>query len=289
VIVEPDFLDHWKTRLLVKLTGDESAPLMLLRLWAHCQYRKEWRFIGLTGDTLSAICRSKIDGDQLFNILNQSGFIESNGKVTVIHDWHISNRVLVSAWKNGLFGGRPKTTNRKPTGNRAETARKPGDQSNQSINQSKEEESEKKPNLVPTAEDIYNQYPRKREKRAAIKAIYAAIKRGNGASYLLERTVAYAATQIPNDRFTPYPATWFNKDGFTDDPVLWKSEPKKSGPDYSKMDDDMLQRLRQQLKNSIGNWRKGDPNYDCNIPKLTAIKEELIKRGKKHLYYTTTY
>ena len=129
MIVEPDFLDHWKTRLLVKLTGDEAAPLMLLRLWGHCQYRKDWRFTGMNGETLSAICRSKIDGTQLLNVLNQSGFIEINGKVTVVHDWDVSNRTLVSAWRNGRFGGRPKKTQRKPDGNRPVTGREPDDHS----------------------------------------------------------------------------------------------------------------------------------------------------------------
>lgn len=121
VIVEPDFLDHWKTRMLVELTKDEAAPLMLLRLWGLCQSRKDWRFRDLNGQTLAAICRSKLDGNLLLNVLRECGFIETNGQVTVVHDWDVSNARLVSAWKNGLKGGRP----RKPMGSLGFKHRKP--------------------------------------------------------------------------------------------------------------------------------------------------------------------
>jgi hypothetical protein len=33
MIVEPDFLDHWKTRELVRITENPAAPLILIRLF----------------------------------------------------------------------------------------------------------------------------------------------------------------------------------------------------------------------------------------------------------------
>jgi hypothetical protein len=79
------------------------------------------------------------------------------------------------------------------------------------------------PSLVPTAEDIYSAYPRKTDKPAALRAINKALRR-HGAAYLLERTIAYAKTQVPITRFTPHPATWFNGCRFDDDPKEWALE-----------------------------------------------------------------
>lgn len=83
------------------------------------------------------------------------------------------------------------------------------------------------PSLVPTAEDIYNAYPRKVSKPDGILAIKKALKK-HGASYLLERTIAYSKTQPQNNRFTPHPATWFNGCRFDDDPQTWT--PKEPEP-----------------------------------------------------------
>lgn len=119
MIVEPDFLDHWKTRLLIELTENPAAPLMVLRLWAHCQQRKKWKFDGLEYSHLRCICHTDMDGSELERALIESKFVEKNGEVLVIHDWDKSNRMLISAWKNGAKGGRPTLTGRKPTGNQS--------------------------------------------------------------------------------------------------------------------------------------------------------------------------
>jgi hypothetical protein len=114
MIVEPDFLDHWKTRQLVEVTADPASPLLVLRLWAHCQHRKTSRFPGLTDAALSAICRWKQKPEQLRAILIETGFITYENGSIVVHDWEVTNRILVSAWTNGRFGGRPRK--KKPTG-----------------------------------------------------------------------------------------------------------------------------------------------------------------------------
>lgn len=91
---------------------------------------------------------------------------------------------------------------------------------------------------VPTPEDIYRVYPRKVARPDAIRAIRKATLK-HGSAYLLERTIAYAKTQMPNDRFTPHPATWFNAERFNDDPATWApvaSDPKQSPQQKSKRD-----------------------------------------------------
>lgn len=71
------------------------------------------------------------------------------------------------------------------------------------------------------SEEIYNAYPRKIGRPAAIKAIKAAL-RCSDPQHVLERTLAYAAARRGEDaQFTPHPATWFNQHRFNDDPKTW--------------------------------------------------------------------
>lgn len=137
MIVDPDFPDHWKTRLLVGLLGDdEVAPMYLIRLWAHCQQRKAWEF-DLPTAALKAICRYNDEAAKLENALAESGFIKRDGARLIVVGWDEHNANLVASWENGAKGGRPakkaekpaenrtspatKETHGKPTGNPAET------------------------------------------------------------------------------------------------------------------------------------------------------------------------
>ena len=46
MIVDPDLFEHWRTRMLADLLGgDEMTPLYLIRLWAHCQLRRNDTFV----------------------------------------------------------------------------------------------------------------------------------------------------------------------------------------------------------------------------------------------------
>lgn len=84
------------------------------------------------------------------------------------------------------------------------------------------------------AEAIYQAYPRKVGKKAALKAITAAIvgfkstRSESPASTLYEVTKAYAAavaTWPAKDReFVPHPATWFNRGSYMDDPREWQAK-----------------------------------------------------------------
>jgi hypothetical protein len=139
MIVEPDFLTHWKTRELVRITEDPAAPLMLIRLWAHCHYRKTSRFPNLSDSALAGICHWQRNPPELRAILLELGLIEQKGDYLVVHDWDDTNRFLVSAWINGAKGGRPrkrilpmKKPGGKPTG-------KPNHESGEPVGEPKEE------------------------------------------------------------------------------------------------------------------------------------------------------
>jgi len=76
-------------------------------------------------------------------------------------------------------------------------------------------------------ETIYLAYPRKVEKRAALKAIAAAVKRikdqDDAVGFLLDRVTAYAkAVKGQDPQYIPYPSTWFNSGRYEDDETQWQ-------------------------------------------------------------------
>jgi hypothetical protein len=89
-----------------------------------------------------------------------------------------------------------------------------------------------------TAEAIYQAYPRKEGKKAALKAIANALKPHDGvkvsAAFLLKMTTTYAAAVAqwsPAKRYTrdgtdtvPHPTTWFNQGRYLDDPTNWQAK-----------------------------------------------------------------
>lgn len=121
MIVEPDFFDHWKTKLIIDLLGDPCAPIYVQRLWAHCQNRKTHRFPRVNPSVLKAICNAPCEAEKLESALVESGFVdlEKDGGTEewVVHEWDVVNASLVSAWVNGAKGGRPRNkTQQKPMG-----------------------------------------------------------------------------------------------------------------------------------------------------------------------------
>ena len=40
MIIEPGFLDHWKTQMLISALEDGGAAIYVIRLWEHCQQRR---------------------------------------------------------------------------------------------------------------------------------------------------------------------------------------------------------------------------------------------------------
>jgi hypothetical protein len=73
------------------------------------------------------------------------------------------------------------------------------------------------------AEKIYNAYPRKTQRAAAIRAISKALK-SEPFENLLQAVSEYAASpkvkSTPKE-FIPYPATWFNSESWKDDRSEW--------------------------------------------------------------------
>ena len=112
MIIEPDFLDHWKTRLLMRLLETDSAPNYVIRLWSHCQTRKTNTFPEWSPVILSSVCRWPGDADLFWSAMLQT-FCRVEDGYLIAHQWDEVNASLIAAWSNGGKGGRPK----KPMGN----------------------------------------------------------------------------------------------------------------------------------------------------------------------------
>lgn len=85
---------------------------------------------------------------------------------------------------------------------------------------------------------IYNAYPRKVGRAAALKSIQKALHRvakdgytvEQSVEFLLDRVACFAASPAgQKGQYTPHPATWFNQDRFLDDEQEWLVK-DRSGP-----------------------------------------------------------
>lgn len=101
MILETDFLDHWKTRLLIDTLQDELASNYVLRLWFHCQNRKTIHFPGMTPQMLKAICRFPGDGKTLLGALLQCGFVEVEQDTISVPKYAEINSKMTANWANG--------------------------------------------------------------------------------------------------------------------------------------------------------------------------------------------
>ena len=108
------------------------------------------------------------------------------------------------------------------------------------------EEGKPERDIQAEALEIYEAYPLKVGKPAALKAIAKAIAT-HGFDFLLDCTRSYAKIRHGEKAFMPNPSTWFHQERFNDDPLTWnrearrdtstppaeaKPQPKPLGPDF---------------------------------------------------------
>ncbi|WP_395734861.1 hypothetical protein [Prosthecobacter sp.] len=102
MIIEADFLTHWKTQALMSAIGELEALRALLSLWGHCQRRKQWEF-QLSPLMLAGVCAYKGDAEKLLRTMLELHWIdpaEEEGWFQV-HDWGETNASLVGKWAGG--------------------------------------------------------------------------------------------------------------------------------------------------------------------------------------------
>lgn len=107
MIVDPDFMDHWRTGMVADAIGDPMAAIYILRLWAHCQDRKSDTFV-MPPAGLKAQCKCPAPADVFELALVDAGFLSRDGDTITVLGWAEKNASLLAAWENGAKGGRPK-------------------------------------------------------------------------------------------------------------------------------------------------------------------------------------
>lgn len=225
MIVQTDFLDHWKTHLFKSIINQPDSVELILRLWGECQLRKKWEFENFDSFKLSVICRWKGDPAVLIEAFSESAYAYFLHDKFIVHQWNEVNNYLVSAWKNGQNGGRPKN---RPVTDRlteAEPTGKPTILNYTRLNKTIKEDN------INIIQEIYNSYPKKVSRAIALKAISKALEREKS-EVLLEATKAYATAVFnwpENEKqFIPMPATWFNQERYLDDRSTWNRQSKPS-------------------------------------------------------------
>ncbi|MFH1300684.1 MAG: hypothetical protein ABIK07_06450 [Planctomycetota bacterium] len=126
MIIQPDFIEHWRTRMLVDLLGgDEMAPMYVIRILSHCNNRKKTQIEPMQNPGLKALCRYNGDAELLESSLLESEWIEKTETGYDVPKFAEHNAQLVNSWENGKKGGRPKKnpieTQSKPSNNPTET------------------------------------------------------------------------------------------------------------------------------------------------------------------------
>ena len=113
MIVDRDFPDHWKTRLVIGALG-YSAVGGILRLWAHCEARRDDTF-EMTPEVLKAVTQIDAKPAEIERALIDARFIERRRKAVYVRGWREKNARLLANIANGRRGGRPQKANRQPT------------------------------------------------------------------------------------------------------------------------------------------------------------------------------
>jgi hypothetical protein len=238
MIVQPHFLDHWKTNALSAAIGRLEAITALLALWGHCQNQRTWQFPN-NEMMIAGICRFSGNPRVLVDALLALNLLEKVDENTLeVHGWAELNAQLLHNWDAGKKGGRPrKQPKDKPTENpRVNPSETQGQTLGEPIREDKIREentpivpkgtnetdslalsssdpdesptpapppspAQKKKGVAAAAESIYAAYPRKVARDAALRAIRRRIEQGADPTQLLTATEAFhaATDRWPSD------------------------------------------------------------------------------------------
>lgn len=240
MIVESDFLSHWKTQYLSALLDDDRAPLYMLSIWLHLFQRKTDEMPNLPHVVAAVAQYRGEDKDRFVSALLEARFMYVEGDKLIANDFRAVNAKAFANWENGPKGGRPKnptSSNEKPNDNptvtHSGTHTKPvgwlvgsvgGLDKNPPLPPSPKKAPARKPRKdaaeeTPEFQEFYSRYPKHVGRGAAFKAWKVAIKKTT-----IDRIMEALQKQIraglfikDDPQYIMHPSTWLNGLHWDDD------------------------------------------------------------------------
>tara|TARA_R110000824_G_scaffold7514_6_gene34035 strand:+ start:9218 stop:10000 length:783 start_codon:yes stop_codon:yes gene_type:complete len=228
MIIEPGFLDHWKTQMLISALEDGGAAIYVIRLWEHCQQRRMWRF-AFTPQMVRGICRYQgDDAAAILDALVETGFVDQlDDGMYEVHDFFEHNAKMCRNWTRNPHGraGKPK---KNPKRTQAEP-KEPGGVTHKEaigldwIGVDGVDGITHSPDggrvTMRDFEPWYDRYPKKKGKDAAKKAWKQKLKDMPSLAILIEVLEAQKASEDwvrDSGQFVPYPATYLRAGSYQD-------------------------------------------------------------------------
>ena len=121
--IDPGFLNHWKTEMLIERAGAE-AVLAVLRLWGNAQIQREYQHLALNPKRLAMQTKWTGDPEILWAALTDpdSPWLDAEQDGTYsIHGYADHQHQLVRLWDIGKSGGRPKKVSPTPSSKKEES------------------------------------------------------------------------------------------------------------------------------------------------------------------------
>ncbi len=265
MIIQTDFIIHWKTKGLAVRIGREAAIVALLSLWGHCEKRKLWE-LDLTPLKLAGICDYSGDAQVLLDTMEELRILDdvsldgSKERWYRVHGWAEINSSLVGKWHYHAGKGaewHPRGYLVKPNDKSSDRTKERSSDTTigwDGIREERISEVESPPlvGIEEACEESHSQsfdnfwkkYPLKAGKSDALKSF----KRQKLASKLdtilasLEICIASESWQSEGGKYIPYPATWLNRGGWEDElppasgthstvkPSFWPQKNGGAGP-----------------------------------------------------------
>lgn len=115
MILESNFLGHWKTVLLRALLGeDDKAPLYVLAIWLHL-FAQRTDVLRAEPEVVRAIAgyNGSKTAEEFVAALVKSEYFHRVNKNLLAHEFREMNARAFAAWDNGNRGGRPRKDDEK--------------------------------------------------------------------------------------------------------------------------------------------------------------------------------
>ena len=115
--IDPGFINHWKTELLIERLGSDGV-VAVLRLWGNAQIRRQYSGLDLNPRRLALETKWKGNAKELFDTLTDpdAPWLDKNEDGTFsIHDFGHHQKQVVALWENGNKGGRPRKVSPAPS------------------------------------------------------------------------------------------------------------------------------------------------------------------------------